>query len=99
MRLKNNVRLKGLQPQILIAVMVANDVYRQHGKELVITSVNDSKHGTNSIHYKGNAVDLRTHYFDNQERLEVYREIKSRLIVDFDVVLENNHIHIEYDPK
>ncbi len=99
MRLKNNVKLEGLHSQILLAVLVANEVYRQHAKELVITSVNDSRHGKNSIHYKGNAVDLRTRYFEYQEKLEVYREISKRLTADFDVVLERDHIHIEYDPK
>ncbi len=99
MRLKHSVKLKDLQPQILLAVMVADAIYRRHGKELVITSMNDSRHGKNSIHYEGNAVDLRTRYFDSQEKLEVYREIKKRLTVDFDVVLESDHIHIEYDPK
>ncbi len=99
MRLKSSVKVKDLQPQILLAVMVANDVYRQHGKELVITSCNDSRHGENSIHYKGNAVDIRTRYFEHQEKLEVCREIQKRLIADFDVVVESNHIHIEYDPK
>ncbi len=99
MRLKSSVKLEGLQPQILLAVMVANEVYRQHGKELVITSCNDSRHGENSIHYKGNAVDIRTLYFEYQEKLEVYREIGKRLTADFDVVVESDHIHIEYDPK
>ncbi len=99
MKLKHNVKLQGLQPQIMMAVIVANDIYNQHDKELVITSVNDSKHGENSIHYKGNAIDLRTRYFGNQEKIEVYREIQSRLGYDFDVVLENDHIHVEYDPK
>ncbi len=99
MKLKSNVKLNDLQPQILIAAMVANDVYRQHGKELVITSVNDSKHSEHSLHYSGNAIDIRTRYFDYQEKLDVYKEISKRLVSDFDVVLEKDHIHIEYDPK
>lgn len=99
MKLKSNVRLKDLQPQILLAVIIANDVYDRHDKELVITSVNDSRHGKNSIHYIGNAIDLRTRYFSLDEKIAVYKEIKQQLTVDFDVVLEKDHIHIEYDPK
>lgn len=99
MKLKHSVRLQGLQPQILLAVMVADDVYKKYGKELVITSVNDSRHGKNSIHYRGNAIDTRTRYFSYDEKIAVYKEIKERLTVDFDVVLEKDHIHIEFDPK
>lgn len=99
MKLKSSVRLKGLQPQILLAVIIANDVYDRHGRELVITSVNDSRHGDDSIHYKGNAIDIRTRYFSLDEKIAVYKEIKQQLTIDFDVVLEKDHIHIEYDPK
>ncbi len=99
MKLKKTVKLKGLQPQILIAVMVANDVYRDFGKELVITSVNDSKHSEFSLHYSGDAIDIRTRYFTSEEKVAVHKEIKDRLTKDFDVVLEKDHIHIEYDPK
>ncbi len=99
MILKKSVSLKGLQPQILVAVMVANEVYKKYGKDLVITSVNDSKHGEGSLHYKGFAIDTRIFYFPKGVAKKVRDEIASRLGDEFDVVLEKDHIHIEYDPK
>lgn len=100
MTLKNNVRLGDLKPQLLIAIMIANDVYKAHSQELVITSVDDSTHGKNSLHPSGNAFDLRTSYFTKQECLQVTQELKEKMPTgDFDIVFENDHIHIEYDPK
>lgn len=99
MILKQGVKISNLQPQLIIAIIVSNGVYYAHGKELVITSVDDSKHGTNTLHGKGFAFDLRTNYFLNGEAQRVANEIRAKLTNDFDVVLERDHIHIEYEPK
>jgi hypothetical protein len=69
---------------------------------MVVTSLNDGRHGVNSWHFKGRAVDLRVHNVGNPE--ELFEIIRDELGDDFDVLLEgeglpNAHIHIEYDPK
>jgi len=99
MKLKRNVKLTGLQPQMLIAMQVAEYVYEIYDKELVITSACDGKHGTGSLHYVGLAIDIRTRYFTDQQKLLVAQEIRNRLGKEYDVVVENLHIHIEYQPK
>ena len=100
MRLKNNtVKLHGMRTELLFAIMVADEVYRVYGQELVITSANDSKHMATSLHYSGCAVDLRTHYFADNIRRRVADEIKERLGIDFDVILEKDPLHIEYQPR
>ena len=99
MKLKNNVRLTDLKPQLIIAIIIVDQIYSSHGKELVITSLDDSVHGTGSLHDSGNAFDARTNYFTDQERKVVHAEIKAALDVNFDIVDEVNHLHIEYDPK
>lgn len=97
MILKQGVRIANLQPQLLVAMMVANDVYKAHNQELVITSVDDSKHGNITLHGKGYAFDCRTSYFLNGEGQRVANEIRAKIDDCFDVVFEGNHIHIEYD--
>jgi hypothetical protein len=98
MILKPGVKIANLKPQLLIAIMVSDHVYTFYGKELVITSIDDSKHGIGTLHGQGYAFDLRTSYFTNNEQLLVSGEIRTKLGDNFDVVLEIDHIHIEYDP-
>jgi hypothetical protein len=49
-----------------------------------------------SLHYRGFAVDLRLPT-DNKE--EIRAELAASLGAEYDVILEIDHIHIEYDPK
>lgn len=100
MKLKSdNVELKDLAPQLALAVVVANEVYNGYDTELVITSANDSYHSSTSLHFSGNAVDLRTFTLPQGKAQEVRDQIASKLNVDFDVILEDDHIHLEYQPK
>lgn len=105
MKLKPGVRLKDLSPQMVLAIVVVNELYKKRGLECVVTSANDSKHSVKSLHYKGHALDFRTHYQAlNGLEIALVNEIKECLGSDFDVLLEgvatpNEHIHLEYDPK
>jgi hypothetical protein len=97
--LKKDVNAKGLQPEILLAILIAEGVYAKYGRELVITSLLDGQHMHNSLHYKGLAVDLRIHHLDKKEISYIVAYLKTRLGSQYDVVLETTHIHIEFDPK
>lgn len=98
MTLKAGVILDGISPQIVLAMIVADQCY---GGALVITSVNDSKHMDTSKHYSGEAFDCRTKSagIDQTQAQKIVNAMKERLGADFDVVLEDDHIHLEYDPK
>lgn len=103
MRLKPGVKLKDLTPQMALAALVVFSLYDKRGAECVITSANDSRHSTNSLHYKGNALDFRTKNYAG-DKTWLREEIADCLGLEFDVVLEdidgdNQHLHIEYDPK
>lgn len=100
MKLKNdNVSLQSLAPQLVLALMICNEVYNEYGVELVITSVNDSKHSLTSLHYSGNAADLRIRTLPDGTAEGVAEAIRDKLNQDFDVVLEPTHIHLEYQPR
>ena len=100
MRLKDNsVKIQGISPELLFGLIVADRVYENHGRELVITSLNDGKHSKTSLHYSGNAGDLRTYYFTIDETIIVRNEIKERLGNDYDVIIDGDHIHLEFQPK
>lgn len=95
--IKPGVRVRGLSNEILLAIMIAESVYRETEQSMVVTSLTDGKHSANSRHYTGDAVDLRLPM--PTTKLQIVSRLIAALGVDYDVVLENDHIHIEYDPK
>ncbi len=94
--MKAGVKLAGLQPQIVLGVIIANDVIRSLGYNCVITSGSEGRHQDGSLHYEGLALDLRTVNIPKPEWDGTVTAIKSALGPDFDVVLEATHIHLEY---
>lgn len=96
---KPGVNPLGVKPETVLAVIVANEVYALHGHNLVITSIADGKHGAGSYHGLGWAIDTRTSYFEEGEANIVAEEIAERLGDFYDVIVEIDHIHIEFDAK
>jgi hypothetical protein len=99
MKLKEGVKLSGIQPQTVLAMQIVNSIYNKHLAELVITSVSDGLHKQDSKHYKGMGFDCRTHALRTRTRFDLAYDIRDALGDDFDVVLEKDHLHVEYDPK
>jgi RHS repeat-associated protein len=65
----------------------------------VVTYTTNGTHSKNSLHYSGNAIDLRTRNLTSDERKKVVASLKEELGSDYDVIDEEDHIHVEYDPK
>lgn len=99
MQLKKGVRIIGLTPQMAMGNQIVASIFAAHGKNCVITSGADGKHSRASKHYSGNALDYRTRHLLASERDKIAIDCKASLGDDFDVVLESNHLHVEYDPK
>jgi len=98
-RLKPGVRILGVKPEILLAIMVADGVFKDHGLELVITSITEGTHMRGSEHYTGNAFDFRIRDITEPKVRQICHSIGGSLGADYDVVLETDHGHVEYDPK
>jgi len=104
LRLKTDVRLCGLRPQMVVALMVITRVFEAQGYECVVTSANDSKHGYGSLHFSGGALDFRMKHVRESTKELIVEEVKGSLTKEFDVLLEyrgmeNEHMHIEFQPK
>jgi hypothetical protein len=98
--LKAGVRIAGMRPEILLAAFAAERVYEKAGYECMITSCMEGAHMAGSLHYKGAAIDLRTkHVAHAIELKQIVDRVKECLGADFDVVVETDHLHIEFDPK
>ena len=101
-KMKANVDPIGVQPELLLAVMIANEVCKDLFTELVITSMNDSKHSRTSLHYAGAAFDMRTvgHGLMSPELAKtVFKQLRAALTTDYDVLLEKDHLHIEWQRR
>ncbi len=97
-KLKPLVRPEGVSSEILLAIWVAEEVYRELGaKQFVITSLTDGKHKIGSKHYCGKAVDLRIWVLDEDKRKPAVEKIQHRLAAGYIVLLESDHIHIQYN--
>ena len=94
-RLKAGVRARGISPVMVIPIIIAREIYSDVDSPLVITSITDGQHRIGSLHYVGDALDLRLPKTDPNR---VIARLRDALGGDFDVVLETDHIHIEYDP-
>lgn len=101
MNYKMGVNVEGVQPETWYALGIAERVYRAHNQILVVTSLTDGVHpdGRN-IHGNGLAADLRTRDILPDTKTAVFNHLKEILDpMGYDVVVEGDHIHLEYDPK
>jgi len=82
MRLKNTVRVNDFSPQLVIALLVAKDVYQELGYDFELTSCNDGGHSLTSLHYAGEAFDGKTNHMTPEHAKEAHRLIRERLTVN-----------------
>jgi len=99
MKLKPGVDMTGIKPELILGLVVADFVYSTFDVEMVVTSLLDGRHSLTSLHYAGCAADLRTRNIPEGLRKQVRDDIAAALPNDFDVVLESNHIHMEWQPR
>jgi len=103
--LKDGVHINGahFDPVMVRIIDVARATAPMLEKGTVwITSANDSEHMSGSLHYKNRAFDIRTKNIIGNEKLEARlwaERMQVELGDDYDVLLEKDHIHVEYDPE
>ena len=105
MRTKNNsITLEKLNPAFIKPLQLFDLLHKEMtGEQIVITSANDGEHMPSSKHYTNDAIDVRIWHYDKLARInQIFFADRASLIFPndkFDVVLEEDHFHIEYDPK
>lgn len=82
--------------------VLCRNIYEIAGVVPVITSMWDQRHGKNSLHYIGCAVDVRSHYLNEAEKEEVLIQTRSDLDDEYDLILHpkgepSEHFHLEWD--
>lgn len=99
-KLKNGVKINGIKPEMVMGLVVAQGYFNDNAlSDMTITSAVDGTHGSGSLHYVGYAADVRIWEIVN-DYLPMFTEgLSEALGPEFDVVLETDHIHIEFQPK
>lgn len=86
--------------EIVDAMSVADQLsLKISGKEIVITSLLDGVHSKGSLHYKGEAFDLRVWIYTEKQKKALIYQLKKKLGINFDILDEETHLHIEFDKK
>lgn len=101
LQFKNNVRLSGVQEEILFIIDRIQRYFevRLPKRDFVITSLTDGVHMKGSLHPKGLALDMRSRTLDKKEIEYFVTWFRKNFEKSYDLVVEIDHIHIEYDPK
>ena len=102
-RLKAGVGLSGLQPQLVLGLILIEPAFAAVGAECIVTSINDGQHKADSFHFRGLAADLRIKHIHPDQKAAVVAHITQLLGPEWDVLWEsqglaNEHVHLEYDP-
>jgi len=96
MLIKAGVDISRLQPPIRKRLGCVSGVFLSVGEEMVITSTYEGNHGAGSLHYANLGVDFGYPSKMNDDFMARFRDCFSS---DYDVVAEQDHIHVEFDPK
>ena len=94
-----SVNIWGLQRCMQPVLKYAGSFWQNRDVDLIVTSARDGLHSPGSLHYCGHAVDLRTRDFKPGDVWEVAELMSQSLGDDYDVVVHDTHMHVEYDPK
>ena len=97
--IKRGARIQGVSVEILLAVTIAEGIFNRWDKEVVITSGTDVPHSNSSLHYTGDAVDFRSRHLTQDQKSAIARLLKDALGDEYDVVVEPDHFHVEFDPR
>tara|TARA_R110000782_G_scaffold218156_1_gene305533 strand:+ start:517 stop:840 length:324 start_codon:yes stop_codon:yes gene_type:complete len=100
LRMKHGVSMNGIKPEMVMGINLALGYFDSMGiRDMVVTSIVDGKHSYGSLHYVGYAADIRIWAIESDGLAEFTEGLAEELGEEFDVTLEKDHIHIEFQPK
>lgn len=104
--IRADVRLCGFRPELVLACVITNSLLERYGYDGELTGGIEGKHSRTSLHHTGSAFDLILKHIPDganvhHEYARIRDALSAALSLDFDVVFEDNpiHLHIEYQPK
>lgn len=88
----------GVTPHNLIIAAAAANVASTMEVTIVITSGTDGKHMDGSKHYTGDALDFRISNLTKSQISTFKQRMAARLGPAYQVLLEPDHVHVEFNP-
>lgn len=88
----------GVTPSNLVIAAAAANTASDLDLTIFITSGTDGKHMVKSKHYIGAALDFRISNLTKDQIKEFLTKLQTRLGKKYQVILEKDHIHAEFDP-
>ena len=105
LRVKAGVTLDGLDTSILPGFLALCYFLETivGATEVTITSGLDGTHKPGSLHYVGQALDIRSKTYPKVGVSQVIQEFKKTYDTEYDLIWENpgqpnEHLHLEFDP-
>lgn len=89
-------RVMGISTELLLGLIILDGVYAANGDILTIYHIIDGEHMPKSLHYIGNAADVSLPEI-NPKLMPL--KAQRALGVDYDYVIEDEHAHLEFQPK
>lgn len=96
MLIKPGVDISRLNRNIRRALCSCDAIFKKYGETFIVTSTYEGNHLACSLHYADDAFDCS---LPIKNLYTINDELKSTLDTNYDVVLESDHIHIEFDPN
>ena len=84
------------------AIFVCAEIFNNKNWPLVITSTHEGNHKPYSFHYIGQAFDIRIWRIPKTFLPKICKKLEEalyKLDVNFQVILEDTHIHVELDRR
>lgn len=100
MKIKKGASVKGLRPEMLLAIWIIDAINYDYGVRTLITSGSDEhpKRLAWTLHDDGLAVDLRHPGLNAARMVNWHDDIVDALGPEYDIVVEKDHVHVEYQP-
>lgn len=102
-KIKAGVKLEHLTPQMVLACLIVESVFKRGGYDPTITSGSDGEHKGRPVlgddldpHYVGKALDFRTHDLKPDDLPGLVQALKLCLGEGYVVLLKPDHLHIQW---
>jgi len=97
--IKDGVRFSSPEMAMCMADSVIMKMFDKWNSSATVITGGVEKHQHPSKHVYGGGLDYRIWNLTIANRNGFTKELRTKLGDGFDVVLESDHIHVEYDPK